>query len=133
MKVLADSNILVSALFYPNSKPAAALIHAAENHDLVVTEYNLSELRQIAREKFPNRQMDVEVFLSSLSYELIQESESTQQLISDPKDAPILNAAIAADVDVIISGDKHFLALDMTHPQVLKAADYLEHFGKRVA
>jgi len=47
-------------------------------------------------------------------------------LITDPKDAPILNAAIVADVDVIISGDKHFLSLGLDRPMVLKAVEYLK-------
>ena len=31
------------------------------------------------------------------------------KLLRDPKDQPILNAAILAQVDIVISGDKHFL------------------------
>jgi predicted nucleic acid-binding protein len=50
-------------------------------------------------------------------------------LINDPKDAPILDAAIVADVDVIISGDKHFLELDMGRPKTMRAADYLKYVG----
>ncbi|HBW37368.1 MAG TPA: putative toxin-antitoxin system toxin component, PIN family, partial [Desulfosporosinus sp.] len=34
MKILADTNILISALLWPNSKPAAALLHAARYHEL---------------------------------------------------------------------------------------------------
>ena len=51
--------------------------------------------------------------------------ESPGKLITDPKDAPILNAAIIENVDVIISGDKHFLSLNMEQPRVMTAADYL--------
>ena len=45
--------------------------------------------------------------------------------MSDPKDEPILNAAILADVDLIISGDKHFLSLDIERPKPMNSADYL--------
>ena len=44
----------------------------------------------------------------------------------DPKDVPILNAAIIADVDIIISGDKHFLELGLERPKTMKAAEYLD-------
>ena len=47
------------------------------------------------------------------------------KIIADPKDVPILNAAILADVDIIISGDKHFLNLSITRPRVLTPAQYL--------
>jgi len=49
--------------------------------------------------------------------------------MSDPKDSPILNAAIMADVDVIISGDNHFLTLDIEHPKILSPAKYVEIEG----
>jgi len=42
----------------------------------------------------------------------------------------LLNAAILADVDIIISGDKHFLELDLERPCTMKAADYLSQFAE---
>jgi predicted nucleic acid-binding protein len=38
------------------------------------------------------------------------------------KDAPILAAAIEGDIDIIISGDGHFLSLDIKHPRMMTAA-----------
>ena len=67
-----------------------------------------------------------------LRYDLIAAPVAPQKLINDPKDAPILNAAIIADVDVIISGDRHFLELDMERPKTMTAADYLRYAGAEV-
>lgn len=47
MKVLIDSNILISALFYPNSNPSKALLHAAKNHELCLTKDNISDIKDI--------------------------------------------------------------------------------------
>ena len=47
----------------------------------------------------------------------------------DAKDQPILNATIAAGVDVILTGDKDFLSLDMEHPRCLTAAQFLDEEG----
>ena len=129
MRILIDTNILISALFYPFGKPAKALFHAADNHDLILTDHNLSELRRIAKEKFKERQVDIDLFLAELSYVLVSVPEAPQKLISDPKDEPILNAAIVAGVDIIISGDHHFLSLDLKRPKTLTAAEYLEYVG----
>ena len=127
MKVLVDTNTLISAVFYPNSKPSKALYHAADNHELVLSDHNINEFRRIAKEKFSHEQADIDLFLTELTYELILAPESPQKLMSDPKDVPILNAAIIADVDIIISGDKHFLELGMERPKTMKAAEYLDH------
>jgi putative PIN family toxin of toxin-antitoxin system len=130
LKILADTNILISALFYPGSKPAMALYYAANNHNLVLCTDNISELHRIAKDKFGSRLPDIDVFLAELAYELVSVPASPQKLIADPKDMPILNAAIIEDVDIIVSGDKHFLNLDIERPKVMKAAEYLEYIEK---
>ena len=130
MKILIDTNILISALLYTNSKPAIAMLHAAENYDLYLADYNVYEFRRIAKDKFSKMQADIDLFLAELTYELIVAPEVPDKLINDPKDAPILNAAILADVDIIISGDKHFLELDLERPCTMKAADYLSQFAE---
>ena len=132
MKILADTNILISALLFPNSKPAQALLHAARNHNLVLSDRNIYELRDVLIRKAPNALADVDVFLAELGYELVVAPEYPEKLISDPKDQPILNAAIMADVDIIISGDKHFLKLDLERPHTITAAQYLEMIGVEV-
>ena len=126
MKILVDTNVLISALLYPNSKPAIALMHVAEHHKLVLTDHNISELRSVTRKKFPHKEADIDVLLSKLTYDLIPAPMSPQKLISDPKDAPILNAAIISGVDVIISGDKHFFEFDLEVPKIMKVADFLD-------
>jgi len=127
LKILADTNVLISALFYPKSKPARALYHAADNCALVLSDHNIAELHKVVKEKFARTQADVELFLTELTYELILAPRATQKLISDPKDAPILNAAIIADVAIIISGDNHFRALEMERPKTMTAAEYLKY------
>ena len=127
MRILIDTNILISALLYPNSKPSQVLLYVARHHELVLSDYNIAEFRRIAKDKFDKKHSDIEVFLAELGFELIIAPHAPQKLISDPKDAPILNAAIMESVDIIISGDKHFLNLNLERPKVMTAAEYLEH------
>ena len=129
MRVLVDTNILFSALLFPNSKPAQALMHVAEYHDMVLCDRNIVEIRDILRRKAPKYLPDAEVLLAELSYELIPAVDYAEKLIRDAKDQPILNAAIVADVDIILTGDKDFLSLDMEHPKCMTAADFLDFEG----
>lgn len=126
MKILVYTNILISALLYPKSKPSSALMLAASNHQLVLTDYNIVELHSVTKSKFPEMLPNIDALLAKLSFELVSAPLVAQKLINDPKDAPILNAAIVNEVDIIISGDKHFLQLDITHPKVLTVARFLE-------
>ena len=129
MKILVDTNILISALLYSNSKPAVVLIEAADNYELILTDYNIAELHRVTKAKFPNKLPDVDALLAKLSFTLVTAPISAEMLIADPKDAPILNAAILHGVDIIISGDKHFKQLDMEYPKVLSPSDFLTVYG----
>ena len=129
MRILVDTNILFSALLFPHSKPAQALLYAVDYHEIVLCDRNLTELRDILKRKAPKYLPDAEVLIAELPYELIPAVDHAEKLIRDAKDQPILNAAIVADVDAILTGDKDFLSLEMEHPRCLTAAQFLEEEG----
>lgn len=129
MKILVDTNILISAVLFPNSKPAKALIYTAQNYDMILCEQNLSELREVLNRKSPQSLPDAEVLLTELSYELIPSVAHAEKLMRDSKDQPILNAAILYDIDIILTGDKDFLCLEIERPKCMTAAQFLESEG----
>ncbi|MCD8010280.1 MAG: putative toxin-antitoxin system toxin component, PIN family [Lachnospiraceae bacterium] len=129
MRVLVDTNVLFSALVFPRSRPAKALLHVANHHEIVLCDRNIAELRDILERKAPQYLPDAEVLLAELSYELIPAVDHAQKLIRDAKDQPILNAAIVSDVDIILTGDKDFLSLDMDHPKCKTVAEFLDDEG----
>lgn len=129
MRILVDTNILFSALLFPHSKPAKGLLYLAAHHEMVLCDRNISELRSILWRKAPKYLPDAEVLLAELAYELIPGVDHAEKLIRDAKDQPILNAAIVYDVDVILTGDKDFLALDMERPKCMTISQFLESEG----
>lgn len=126
MRILVDTNILFSALLFPRSKPARALLYIADNHHIVLCDRNISELRDILKRKAPKFLPDAEVLLAEMSYELIPEVEHVERLIRDVNDQPILNAAIMSGVDIILTGDKDFLSLEMEHPKCMTVTQFFE-------
>ena len=62
-------------------------------------------------------------------FELIPAVDHAEKLIRDAKDQPILNAAIVSDVDIILTGDKDFLSLEMEHPKCMTVAQFFESEG----
>ncbi len=129
MKILVDTNILISALLFPKSKPAKALLYVSQYHEMILCDRNIYELRDVLKRKAPDSLPDADVLLAELSYELIPAVYNAQKLIRDAKDQPILNAAIIADVDVILTGDKDFLSLDLEHPKCLTVSQFFEEEG----
>jgi putative PIN family toxin of toxin-antitoxin system len=126
MKVMIDSNVLVSAVYNLNSKPARVVRDVCENHELLLCDHIVAECYDIVGRKFPQHTSVLDKLLTSLGYSLVVAPRGGGAAIADPKDAPILNAAIMENVDVIISGDSHFLSLDMKRPKVMTPAQYLE-------
>ena len=124
MRVMTDTNVIISALLFPASLPAKVLLHITGNHDLVLCDHIVTEIRDVVRRKRPDLLGQVDLFLKQLPHELIAAPQELNALIQDPKDQPILNAAIKADVDVVVSGDKHFLRLDLGRPQTMSPADF---------
>jgi putative PIN family toxin of toxin-antitoxin system len=124
-----DTNVLISALLFPHTKVAQTLLYVAEHHDIVLCDINIYELREVIKRKRPDKLPDMELFLSELSFELIPESCHIEKKIRDEKDQPILNAAIVADVDIILTGDKDFLCLGMKRPKCMSVTDFYEYEG----
>jgi putative PIN family toxin of toxin-antitoxin system len=131
---MPDTNILVSAALFPNSVTAAAYMKAvAPPHKSVVCDYAMEELRRVFNEKFPRRIPDYEKFVSimALTVEIVytppeEEQAKDEGKVRDAKDRPILRAALAAKVDVLITGDKDFWESGIATPQTLSAAEFLK-------
>jgi len=129
MRVLVDTNILLSAMWFKNSVVAKTLLYVANNHELILCDRNVVEMRDVIKRKTPDILADAEVFLAELSYELIPAVEEAEKLIRDPKDQPILNAAIVSNIDVILTGDKDFLSLNLDSPRPMTVAQFLQSEG----
>ena len=51
----------------------------------------------------------------------------TEKKIRDPKDRPILRAALDAHADLFLTGDKDFLESSITDPRIISVADFLSN------
>jgi len=129
MRVLVDTNVLISAFIFPTSTPADALRLVIGAHRLVLTRWVLDELDEVVERKWPDRQQALDEFLGGIDYELAGPGDPSVP-ISDPDDQPTLDAAIAAAVDVIVTGDKHFLSLGLDRPHILTARGFLDAYGE---
>ena len=131
MKVLIDTNILVSAFLHPGSTPYKAFYKAVTwPHSGILCEQNVDELRRIFNRKFPDKVSSMETFLSLalMTVDLVPVpilQEADERKIRDIKDRPILRAAIYAGADILLTGDKDFLESGLKYPKCLTAAEFL--------
>lgn len=129
MKVVFDTNILVSALVFPGGRGEAALECVIEKKDeLILSKAILDELLGILGRKFSRDAEElshVAVFLSELS--LSVKPRQRLHVVNDEPDNRILECAIAGHADAIVTGDRALLALrEYGGVRIISLRDYLD-------
>ena len=131
MKIMLDTNILISAVLFPRGQAAKALRKALVSpYQPMISDYVLDEFKRKFIEKFHDRQNEMEAFLSGflalVKVVTTPEMEAeTEAIIRDPKDRPILRAALHVHADLFLTGDKDFLEAQIQDPRVISVADFL--------
>ena len=116
MRVMIDTNVIVSAMLKQGSIPDLVLGYACENCDLILCDHIIDESYDVAKKRFPQRLSALDNIFAKLRYELVPAPRTGEIKIQDIKDQPILNAAVTYDIDVIVTGDNHFLELELVRP-----------------
>lgn len=135
MRVLIDTNILISAALSSNGTPYRAFVKAVTypNHGLIC-EQNIDEMRRIFNRKFPQKIAALEKFLSLalMTLEMVPtpvEEYHSEMQIRDINDRPILRAAIHTNADILLTGDKDFLESGLENPKIMTAIDFVQSDG----
>lgn len=129
-RIVVDTNVIASAIIFPQSIPRRALLHALGNSDVLFSGATREELREVvSREKFdrylarPKRMAALERILDQMREAVPAPCESGCR---DPKDFKFLELAVGGAATLILSGDSHLLEL---HPygaiQILSPLDFL--------
>jgi putative PIN family toxin of toxin-antitoxin system len=113
MRVVFDTNILVSALVFPGGQGDAALRRIVDGTDeLVMSKAILDELLEVLSRKFARDAEElshVAVFVSELA--LVVVPRRRLRVLGDDPDNRILECAITGRANAIVTGDKALLAL----------------------
>jgi putative PIN family toxin of toxin-antitoxin system len=114
VRVVLDTNVLISAFIFPGGAPEAVYRLAIEGRvRLVVSRPLLAELGRVLAEKFgwaPGRAEDAVAQVLRIG-DLVRPKERVRVVVADPSDDHVLDAAAAGGVDAIVSGDRHLLRL----------------------
>ena len=112
MKIFADTNVLISA-FTARGLCADLLEVILADHQLITGEFVLQELHRVLVEKLkvPERKVsEVLQFLRKHHIEPIPD-EPSRIKVRDKDDRWVLESAIRAKADILVTGDKDLLAV----------------------
>lgn len=133
MRIMIDTNIIISAILFPNSAPSKFIEEVTSKHTIVLCSYIIDELHRVFNKKFKDKLLYLEKFLSKFSYELIYTPLDIEidkyPKIRDIADLPILVSAIIEDVDIIVTGDKDFFDIDIEKPDIITVKEYFENYN----
>lgn len=132
MKIMIDTNIIISAVLFPNGRAAQAFQKALLPPCVpLICDYIVDELRRKFQEKFPDHVMELDAFLfHALTYIHVvptpEDTAGVEMAIWDPKDRPILRAALNAHADLFLTGDKDFLEASVTELRIISVPTFLD-------
>lgn len=136
LRVVAEPGVLVSAVLTPSGPPADVVNRWREGEfDLVVSAKLLAELEEVLlRPKFVRyvSEHDVREYVAGLLAEARVATDPTDvpPLSPDPDDDYLFALAIAADADLIISGDAHLTELETTPVPVVTPREFVERLNR---
>jgi putative PIN family toxin of toxin-antitoxin system len=114
MKVVVDTNVLISGVFF-GGMPARVLEAWRDGKfDLVASSDILEEYRRVGEElaaRFTGVSLASLLALLVMTAEIIEPPGLTEQVSRDPDDDKFIACALAGDCQCIISGDKDLLEL----------------------
>jgi putative PIN family toxin of toxin-antitoxin system len=134
MRVVIDSNVIISASLIQNST-SAKVVRTIENlHIMIVSEAIIEEFsRTILKSKFDKyfKPLDTRIEIisrySNKAEWVVPEHNIT--ICRDPKDNKYLELALSGKADCIISGDSDLLILNpFENIPIVTPKEFLDHF-----
>ena len=115
MRVVLDTNVLISSLLWSQGIPArvVALARQGRIHS-VTSSVLLEELRRVLEEKmgFPPESLREALEIVIEHSEIVAPLCPVQVIQADPDDDRVLECAVEGKAEAIVTGDQHLLKLE---------------------
>ena len=128
MRILIDTNVLVSAFVFGGKAGTLMNMLFESSHELLVSDYVDAEFKAILEMKWKEKSEKVYSLYHKLPFVFCESSPMPMGNLRDVKDIPVLSDALFHHADMILSGDKDFIEADIERPLVFSPSmlyDYL--------
>ncbi|MHB8175143.1 MAG: putative toxin-antitoxin system toxin component, PIN family [Thermoleophilia bacterium] len=134
-KVVLDTNVYISALLRGRKPEIVLRLSSApfKRYDLYTSQEILKELDRVLREKFlwPAENRELETRRIFEWADVVKPTKTISAIPSDESDNRILECAVKAKADFIVSGDSHLLNLkEYEGISVITPAQFLKKLEK---
>ncbi len=129
MKIMLDTNVLISALVFGGKTKHLLENLVLSEHEIFVSEYVCNEFADKLKEKWPDKSERLFAIFKKMSFTFCKSANQVLGSVRDKKDIPVLSDAIFNEVDVLLTGDKDFLESNIENPLIYSPKMMLEFLG----
>jgi putative PIN family toxin of toxin-antitoxin system len=114
MRLVLDTNILVSAMFWKGNERRLLDKCLLGEHQLIISRPLLDELHRVLHEKFDAANPVSQEILRKIQQaaDLVEPVHALDLIPKDPSDNRVLECALEGRADIIVTGDRHLLELE---------------------
>ncbi|MCL2524761.1 MAG: putative toxin-antitoxin system toxin component, PIN family [Betaproteobacteria bacterium] len=132
LRVVLDTNVLVSGLAYPGSVPGRIVgVWRQGGLEVVLSRYILDEMVRVLPRlsKAALSAAEIRDLADSFMFlaDIVEPAAQADAALRDAADQPVLATWAAAQADYLITGDKDLLALSGSYPIITPAAFWALH------
>ena len=135
MKIILDTNVFISGVFFGG--PPYQILDNWRNGkiDVVLTKEIFSEYQRVAKELSRQfKKVDISTFFDLITVNAIwvEAPQLPFSVSADPDDDKFLACALASKTKIIVSGDKHLLAVSgYRRIEVVKPSSFIDRHLKK--
>ncbi|MFT4197339.1 MAG: putative toxin-antitoxin system toxin component, PIN family [Pseudoxanthomonas sp.] len=134
LRVVLDTNVLVSGLAYPASVPGRIVTAWRQGGvEVVLSHYILNELARVLPRlsRVTLGAAEIRDLVDSLIFlaDVVEPAGAGDEQLRDPADQPVLRTLQASGAHCLVTGDKDLLALAERYPIVTPAQFWARHGG----
>ncbi len=134
LRVVLDTNVLVSGLAYPGSVPGRIVSAWRQGGlDVVLSHYILDEMVEVLPRlsRIGLTSAEIRDLADSFMFlaDIVEPGAEQDKNLRDPADQPVLATLVAAHARYLITGDEDLLALAAHYPIVTPADFWGRHGG----
>ncbi len=135
MKIILDTNVFISGIFFGGTP--YQILDAWRNGrvDIILSEEIFAEYQRVANELSRQfKEVDISTFLDLITVNAIwvEAPKLPFNVAADPDDDKFLSCALASKTKIIVSGDKHLLAVSgYRRIEVVKPSLFIERHLKK--
>ena len=118
MKIMLDTNILISALVFGGRARILVERLLVSEHEVWVSGYVKEEFSAKLHEKWPAKAEKLLEIFEKLPFHFCESTGERLGDLRDEKDIPVLSDALYYRMDVILTGDKDFLEAELERPLI---------------